>query len=336
MALDRDLAVALVRAWSRSRGRLRSGWEMTAATGARGLRLLAEAESFESMVLTEANPIAGEVLRQNARPLPGARVELADARHVPESAPFDYVDLDPYGTPVPFLDSALSAVRPGGLLAVTATDLAVLAGAQPEACVRRYDARPVRGRLGPEGGLRILLGTIARRAQTRGRGVRSVFSYVLGHHVRAVVEVEGPAVDDLPVAPIDSERWTGPPLGTRETVGPLWLGALFDASLVGTIVSPPGAADPSGVTSFLARVVEESSLSVPFYYESNVLAKALELPRPPSREVLLAALRTAGFRAARTHVRPEGIRTDAPRTSVERIVRSLEAGRQSQNARVRA
>jgi tRNA (guanine26-N2/guanine27-N2)-dimethyltransferase len=41
---------------------------------------------------------------------------------------YDAIDLDPYGTPAHFLDSALQAVAEGGLLAVTATDMAVLCG----------------------------------------------------------------------------------------------------------------------------------------------------------------------------------------------------------------
>lgn len=40
----------------------------------------------------------------------------------------DMIDLDPYGTAAPFLDSAIQAVSDGGLLAVTCTDMAVTAG----------------------------------------------------------------------------------------------------------------------------------------------------------------------------------------------------------------
>ena len=37
---------------------------------------------------------------------------------------YDAVDLDPYGTPAQFLDTAVQAVSEGGLLMVTATDMA--------------------------------------------------------------------------------------------------------------------------------------------------------------------------------------------------------------------
>ena len=37
---------------------------------------------------------------------------------------YDAVDLDPYGSPTQFLDSAVQAVSEGGLLLVTCTDMA--------------------------------------------------------------------------------------------------------------------------------------------------------------------------------------------------------------------
>lgn len=44
------------------------------------------------------------------------------------------VDLDPYGSPSVFLDSAVQCVADGGILMCTATDMAVLCGGNGEAC----------------------------------------------------------------------------------------------------------------------------------------------------------------------------------------------------------
>jgi tRNA (guanine26-N2/guanine27-N2)-dimethyltransferase len=336
MAGDRDLAVALLQSYPRVRHRPRTGWEMMGATGVRGLRLLTEAGPFDAFVFTEANPEAIRVLSENARTHPEARVEGCDARHIPTGAPFDYVDLDPYGTPAPFLPAALEAVRPGGLLAVTATDMMVLAGVQPGACERRYGARPIRGRLGPEGGLRILLAYLARAARERGRTIRPLFCYVRDHHVRASVEVRESVSDRDPVGGIDPASWSGPFVGDRGPYGPLWLGPLFDRELVLSLRTPSTAARPHETEQFLERVRDEVAVDVPFYYEANTLAAALDLAEPPALAALLGALRDEGHRAARTHARPEGFRTDAPRPIVEAIARRLSGSPQSQNARVRA
>jgi len=325
MAGDRDLAVAVAAAWRLRVGRPLSGWEPTAATGVRGLRLLNESGAFGRFLLTEASDAAGPVLRDNAARWPNVTVETGDGRVPPGAGPFDYVDVDPYGSPVPFVPSALEALRSGGLLAVTATDMMVLAGVQKGACERKYGARPIRGRLGPEGGLRILLAYLAGEARSRGRAARPVLAYVREHHVRAFVHVT--VADDRPdpVGQIDPSAWTGPWVGDRGPYGPLWLGPLFDPDLVRTLAVPASAAAPRETARFLATVREELSADVPFYFEANRLAAALSLPAPPPLDAFLAGLRRAGYRAARTHARPEGFRTDAPRVEVEGLARSLAA-----------
>jgi len=324
MAGDRDLGVAVATAWAAGNVGDRSGWEVTAATGVRGLRLLHESGAFRDLLLTEANADAHEVLSRNVARYPGARAAHADGREPPAGSAFDLVDIDPYGSPIEFLPAAFRSLRPGGVLAVTATDMMVLAGVQPGVCERRYGAVPVRGRLGPEGGLRILLAYLAREARARGRAIRPLLAYARDHHVRIYVEVgvePAPPSND-PVSIIDPSRWTGPDLGARGPVGPIWVGPLFDAALVRTLRSPRESARPAETASFLARIVEELDADVPFYYESNRLARTLELAEPPPMRTFLEALRSRGFRAARTHARPEGFRTDAPREVVESIART--------------
>jgi tRNA (guanine26-N2/guanine27-N2)-dimethyltransferase len=336
MAADRDLAVAFARAWAGSAPPDRTGWEVTAATGVRGLRLLHESGVFREFLLTETNPSAFRVLELNVQRFPGAVAKFADGRRPPAGGPFDYVDVDPYGSPVPFLASAIPSVRPGGVLAVTATDMMVLAGVQRGASESRYGARPVRGRLAPEGGLRILLAHLARTARRAGRRVEPLLAYAKDHYVRAYLRLpptsEGDPAD--PIGPIDPATWDGPEVGDRGPYGPLWLGPLGSPELVRTLRVPPGAERPRELAGFLERLQEEAGIDRPFYYEPNRLASVLGLPFPPAVPALRDALRAHGYRAGRTHARPEGIRTDAPRRDVEAIARSL--GPQSQNARVRA
>lgn len=46
--------------------------------------------------------------------------------------------LDPYGNPTQFLDGAVQSIAEGGLLLVTATDMAILAGNSAESCYAKY------------------------------------------------------------------------------------------------------------------------------------------------------------------------------------------------------
>ena len=51
---------------------------------------------------------------------------------------FDIIDLDPYGSVVPFLDAAVGSVRDGGLLCITCTDTRVLCGPDLSKCYYYY------------------------------------------------------------------------------------------------------------------------------------------------------------------------------------------------------
>ena len=79
-------------------------------------------------------------------------------RHVMQA--YDAVDLDPYGSPTQLLDGAVQAVAEGGLLLVTATDMAVLCGNNGEACWGKYGSYPLHRSYCHEMALRILLAAI--------------------------------------------------------------------------------------------------------------------------------------------------------------------------------
>lgn len=326
MALDRDLGVAVLRAWRPELGHALRGWEMLSATGIRALRMVRETGRFAAFDLVESNSLATQVLARNVQEagLPGVRAQAGDARAAPPAAPYDYVDVDPYGSPLPFLANAVRALGRGGLIAVTATDLMVLAGAQSSVCLRKYGARPLRGWLGPEGGLRILLARLAREARSAGRGVRPVLAYVLGHHVRIYAElVDSRAGSDPKVAEIPGDDPRTPELGGAGPFGPMWIGPLFDASLVARLQVPDSSAQPVALERLLTRFRDELAADVPFAYEPNRLAKRLGLTHPPPLTALLEGLRGRGFPAGRSHLTTSAFRTTAPRAVVDEVARSV-------------
>ncbi|MFZ0831411.1 MAG: hypothetical protein WAN40_09815 [Thermoplasmata archaeon] len=326
MQLDRDLNVAVLRALFPPGPATRRGWEMLAATGVRGLRLVEETDAFGGYDFTEANPAAFEVLERNVHESghAGLQTHLADATRPIEQGTFDYVDLDPFGTPAPFADSALRALAPSGVIAVTATDLPVLTGVARGVCERRYGARPVRGSQGPEGGLRILIAYMIREASRRSHDLRPVLSYVHDHYVRVFLAshaLTSQSVGNLRLGDPGQMGDAGPPIAGTGPFGPMWLGPLFDPALVVRLQVPPTAQRPEELRKFLDRLKEESTADQPFYYEPNALAAELHLREPPPLAALLAALRARGFAAARSHVRASAFRTTAPRSIVEQVAR---------------
>jgi tRNA (guanine26-N2/guanine27-N2)-dimethyltransferase len=324
MAFSRDLSVAVVDAEFRLRGKPLRVWDSMAATGVRGMRMLKETSAIDRVLATDLNPMALKVIEANANLEGSGRLESRhhSARESPSDGPFDMVDVDPYGTPAPFIESGLDSTRVGGIFAVTATDMPVLSGPEREACEKRYGGASLRGYLSREAGLRILIAHVTRMAARKGRTVMPLMSYIGGYYVRTFLRVMektgeiGPG--NIGVVPFDG--YVGPPLPQGAKAGPLWLGPLHDHRFVAGLVPPktPGAAKATG--QFLSIVGKEITVDVPFYYETGPLAKHLRLLQPPPREDILDLLRKNGWASERTHASPGGWRTMAPFHEVARLV----------------
>ncbi len=327
MALSRDLTIAVVAAFAEERGHPLRAWDALSATGVRAVRLLRETRAMGEILCTELHPEALQLLRANARDWGGDAmvVEARDARSPPPQGPFDLVDLDPYGTPAPFLEAALRSLSPGGLLAVTATDMAVLAGPERSACERRYGARPLRTYLCREAGLRILLGAVRREALRWGLRADPILSYAHDYYVRAFLRIlPARGEDPLPLRSIPFEGYEGPPLPSSARGGPLWTGPLCDERFLEGVKPAGTSADLQGATRLLEILREESGVHALFHYEMGEEAKRLHLSEPPSRGAVLEALRASGWKSARTHVTPSGWRTEAPPQEVARILKGLD------------
>ena len=152
-----------------------------AATGLRAIRYATEIDAISRVDANDLDAgavaaIARNVALNGGRAAERVRPRRGDARVVmlTSQGAYEVVDLDPYGSPTDLLDSAVRAVVDGGLLAVTATDLAVLCGGAGEAGWAKYGAYPLHRPYGHEQALRILLASISPAAP-RANGVIEPF-----------------------------------------------------------------------------------------------------------------------------------------------------------------
>ena len=150
-----------------------SALEALAATGLRSVRYMKEIESLRTLVSNDIDPTATELMRKNFEfnecPETKYHIHTEDAIDLMnlmrrEKRHFDVVDLDPYGTAVPFLESAIQAISDGGLLAVTCTDMAVLCARSPHVCFYKYGGAPLPKPYCHEMALRIVLRMISEIA----------------------------------------------------------------------------------------------------------------------------------------------------------------------------
>jgi tRNA (guanine26-N2/guanine27-N2)-dimethyltransferase len=103
---------------------------------------------------------------------------------------FDVIDLDPYGTAAPFLDSAVQALQDGGLLCVTCTDAGVFASnGYPEKTYALYGGIPLKGAFSHEGGLRLILHAVATSAAKYGIAIEPLLSLSIDFYARLFIRI---------------------------------------------------------------------------------------------------------------------------------------------------
>jgi len=239
--------------------------------------------------------MAGEVFRGDLR------TRLPDGE-------YDFVDIDPFGTPEPFVAPLLASAPVGMGFGLTATDTAVLGGTYPSTCVKRYGATPLRCPQGMEIGLRILLGFCEREAARLNKGIRPLVSFAAEHFLRVYALVESRSRPS-PLGFV-RRRSVGEFVASKEadSIGPLWIGPMQDTDFLRGL-SPSDWTTP--VTARLLSTLQGEAGLPAFFVTTEELA-ARERGSPPKTEAFLEALHERGYRAARTHLHPRGVRTDAP------------------------
>ena len=337
--LNRDVTVATLRAYRDREPRAESYLDAMAASGVRGVR--AAAEGWD-VTLADVDEAAVELCRRNLErnDLDG-EVAHRNVNALLHESVFDVVDVDPFGSPIPFADAAFANTR--DLVCVTATDTAPLCGAHFHSGVRKYSAVPRNTDYHAEMGVRVLLSALARTAARYDAGVTPVLTHATNHYVRTYLELEhsasdaNAAVDELGhvyhcedclyresdpgliADPLDA----CPECGSERVLaaGPLWLGPTHDADFAAAVRAELD--DSMGTASRAERLLTalEAELHEPTHYDQHRLCK--EWGRAASgMDEFLELLRDAGFAASRTHYGGTTFKTDATVAEIREATRS--------------
>lgn len=299
------------------------------ATGIRGLRIASECGV--PVTINDHDPDACNLIRKNVAES-GMDIEVTcrNVHALLAERRFDAVDLDPYGSPAPFIDSGIRGVR--SCLMVTATDTAPLCGAHKRAGIRRYFAQPLNTEYHAETGLRILLAFVAREIVKYDRGLDPLFCFAREHYIRAHFRITQGAsaadrtigrigyVHQCPRCPerVEQAGILPEPIpcarcGIRMVpIGPLWLGHIQEPAVISLMLNSI-ASLKIHTTRELSLLLELLSGELPLscHYDYHRIAKHAKVSPRPIRDVI-ASLQAEGYAAGRAHYSGTALKTDAP------------------------
>ena len=335
MELCRDVSSLAMGAYCEEVGRSINVVDGMCASGVRGIRYAKENICVGKVEFVDTDEDACKLAERNAK-LNKLKNYEVHCCHINDflfhNRGFDWVEIDPFGTPLPYLQSALASFRKEGMLSVTATDTAVLCGAHQKACLKNYGAMPIDNEYCHEIGVRILAGVVVRYASSLNFGAEFCLSLSAQHFFKLFARLKAgakEAVDNVRKLGYISHcpkclhrEWRlNPPLlkekcprcgGKFEHAGPLFLGGLWNAGFLKEmrgINQQREYANKWKIDEMLALMEQEAGMP-PTYFDLHKVAEKLK-KCPPNFESFISRLKEKGFEVSRTHFKRNSVRSNA-------------------------
>jgi len=327
-----------------------------AASGIRTIRLLSFLHKPIQIIANDLNPLALRIIKKNielnSKLVSENDIELSnkDARFLFEELSNykkyqNIIDIDPFGTPNIFIESALRSVNLKGLIGITATDTAVLFGVRSSACIRKYGIKSLRSTFLKEVGLRILFYYIANRAHPHMNYIEPMLSFSSDHYIRVFVRIhKGKLGVDQNLKNSGYIFWC-PKCDWRSSIGmdlssasfscplcqsklhyggPMWIGSLNNSEFIKKSIK---TLEISGETTIpskkrilkLLNLLSYENDFQPGYYNIHKICDSLDICVPKT-EKIINEIQELGYRAVRTHFDPHAIKTDISIDDLKQIL----------------
>lgn len=323
-----------------------------AATGVRGIRYTVESGFVEKLFLNDKSKLAYKVIRKNLilnNIDHKSHVGCVDANIFLYNHPyeFDFIDIDPFGTPAPFIDSAVSVIKDGGVVAITSTDLAPLCGIYIKSALRKYGSLPIHTEYCHEIAIRILIKELLRAAGRHIKYGNLLSSHIFNQYGRVYMRISKGKIryeeENIGYLIHNLTRGVFYVIKMRNLneikeyiskedkyviAGPMWIGPLHDVMYIKKmkekIIKNEIIYDEKEfkkIINYLDLFISEAELP-PYFYNLHKACKKLKRSVPTINKVLNALI-SCGYKASRTHLCNFGIKTNADYYSFLNILRDL-------------
>ena len=351
MELNRDLSILAIQVFQKQQAREIDICDLFGGSGIRGIRYKNEIDGIGNVSINDISEVANRYEKHNIKlnGLEDIEVFQHDASMFlrMKRGEFDVIDIDPFGTPSPFLDSAGYCARRNSLLCVTATDTSALCGTYKEPCIRKYNAKPYKSEYCHENGIRILAGFVALTLSKYSKYIEVKLSHSTEHYMRLYLEIKkGSTKCDESLKNIGyishcknclhrqtSKGLASPieevcPVCGEKLIhaGPLWIGKLQNREFIQNMIDETEYKKintEKQALKLLNSCLAEAEAPATFF-DVHAICKSLKISAP-KLDLIFDEIKNQGFIAIKTHYNPLGIKTDASIEDLKKILIELTA-----------
>ncbi|MGC8565063.1 MAG: hypothetical protein ACP5R0_03700 [Thermoplasmata archaeon] len=308
MVISRDLTVTILKNYFNKKFK---ALDLLGGSGIRGLRI--EKECNANVTINDNNPKAIEIIEYNKK-LNDSNAEITrfNASKCIPDAFYEYIDIDPYGSPVPFIDPAIKAIKNHGIIGITATDLPNLTGTNVKKGMSLYHSSIIRNDFKHESGLRALIAFFVKRSAEYEFSAIPLISYFGGYYYRIFFKMEKgikKLEKNLEYVQLINT------LSINKVLGPIWIGNIHDIDFLEKMEIPDYIKNFNKIKDLKGIWVNENPL---FFYSLENISKLFGTNIPKVKDVINALIES-GFRASKTQFNPIGIKTNASLFALRKI-----------------
>jgi len=329
MKLNRDISILLLKSVADKNLHI---LDLLAGSGIRSVRFVKElpTSKIKELTVNDSSKESVKLIKKNFKlNRVNAKIRDQDANEfLVKSDGFDYIDVDPFGSPNPFLDNAIKRLSRKGILAVTATDTSALCGSYISACKRKYWAAPLRNYMMHETGIRILIRKVQLIGAQYDKALVPIFSHSTRHYMRVYFRCikSKTAVDKL----INKHRYLlfcnnclnimvhpqNKAVCCKKNMawaGPLWTGQLWERRLVLSMLKRLDKNNPA-LMNLISIINAESKIDIPYFFSIPLICKHLKKSCPRQEKILKAG------KSAQTHFSLDCIRSSIDIKKLKKII----------------
>jgi len=230
----------------------------------------------------------------------------------------------------------------GGLLALTATDMAPLCGVNPQACIRKYFSKPIRTEYCHELAIRIVTSFLALSAAKYELGISIIFSHSTYHYIRVYAQVNHSlGAANASIKKIGyifhcphclNRKWSYNFVNIEDSncnlcgkgmsiAGPLWLGELFSLDFCKNMLIEGSKRRGFEKASKLVETILKEN-SNPTYYVLDKVSENIKMSSL-SKFKVIKKLVEEGYQTVPTHFNPKGIKSNASIDVIKRVIKEI-------------
>ena len=322
--------------------------------GSRGLRVAVEVPKVSQIFINDINRIAISAAQESALVNNVSEkcffsinevCKFLISRPTEGNKRFTIIDLDPFGSPSPFIDCVLRSVEDEGLISITATDTAVLSGIYQTVCLRKYFGLSINNAYSNEVATRLLVSSIALIGARLGISIIPIFVNSNRHYFRVFLKVSlsnskaNRVFENLGYIQHCfkcGERNTSyirsddlcPECNNKFNIaGQLWIGQLFDKKIINKLLTKYFLDDFKDDKNY-RRIKQIFKISfkeldqIPYYFSVDEIGSMLKAS-PKKVDDIIEKLIESGYNASKTIFRPTALKTNASLADILSILKNM-------------